>query len=81
MKERERVSTGTPPMAELIFLVGEDPDGGFVASAVGHSIFTQADTEAELRAMVGDAVLCHFEDAERLKLVRLQFVGDEVRAC
>jgi predicted RNase H-like HicB family nuclease len=68
-------------MKELIFLVEEDPDGGYVASAVGHSIFTQADTEAELHAMVRDAVSCHFEDAERPSLIRLHFVRDEVIAA
>jgi hypothetical protein len=68
-------------MQELIFLVEEDPDGGFVASAVGHSIFTQADTEVELHAMVRDAVRCHFEDAERPSLIRLHFVRDEVIAA
>jgi hypothetical protein len=78
MREGEGVSASMPLVAELVFLVEEDPNGGFVASAVGHSIFTQADTEAELHAMVRDAVRCHCEDAERPKLIRLRFVRDEV---
>jgi hypothetical protein len=65
-------------MTELVFLVRQDASGGFVASAVGHSIFTQAETEAELHAMARDPVRCHFEDAERPKLIRLRFVRDEV---
>ena len=36
-------------MNEIIFLVSELPEGGYVAEALGHSIFT-------------DAVLCHFEE-------------------
>lgn len=44
---------------ELIFLVEEDSENGFVAKALGESIFTQADTIAELKKMVKDAILCH----------------------
>jgi hypothetical protein len=68
-------------MTEVIFLVEEDAAGGFVASAVGHSIFTEADAEAELHAMVRDAVRCHFEDGDRPKLIRLRFIRDEVIAA
>ena len=45
---------------EIIFLVEEAPEGGYVAQALGHSIFTEADTWDELRAAVQDAVQCHF---------------------
>ena len=31
------------PMNEIIFLVEEAPEGGFVARALGESIFTEAD--------------------------------------
>jgi hypothetical protein len=43
-------------MNEIIFLVEEDVEGGFVARAIGESIFTQADTIVQLREMVKDAV-------------------------
>jgi hypothetical protein len=56
------------PVAEIVFSVEESPEGGFEAHALGHSIFTQADTPEELRAMVQDAVRCHFEDAVRPRL-------------
>lgn len=36
------------PEAEIIFSVKKSPEGGFEARAVGHSIFTQADTMDEL---------------------------------
>ena len=68
-------------MTELVFVVEHDVDGGLVASAVGHSIVTQASTEPELRTMVRDAVRCHFEDHERPRLIRLHFVRDEVIAA
>ena len=68
-------------MTELVFLVELDVDGGLVASAVGHSLVTQASDEPELRAMVRDAVRCHFEDHERPRLIRQRFVRDEVIAA
>lgn len=50
--------------SEIIFLVEDAPEGGFSARALGHSIFTAADTEQELQAMVKDAVACHFDEGE-----------------
>ncbi|HEV2170354.1 MAG TPA: hypothetical protein VGR40_05370 [Candidatus Binatus sp.] len=63
---------------EIIFSIQESPEGGFEARALGHSIFTQADTREELRAMVQDAVRCHFDDADRPHVIRLHWVRDEV---
>jgi hypothetical protein len=48
-------------MTEIVFLVEDAPEGGFIARALGHSIHTEADTYAELRDNVRDAVHCHFE--------------------
>jgi len=31
-------------MSEILFLVEQSPEGGFVARALGESIFTEADT-------------------------------------
>ncbi|WP_035984399.1 hypothetical protein [Leptolyngbya sp. KIOST-1] len=67
-------------MTELIFLVEEDPEGGFVAQALGEPIFTQAENLVELRVMVRDAVQCHFEENQRPKLIRLHIVKEEVIA-
>jgi hypothetical protein len=47
--------------SEIIFTVQESPEGGFEARALGHPIFTQADSLEELKAMLRDAVVCHFE--------------------
>jgi hypothetical protein len=65
---------------EIIFLVSEPPEGGYAAEALGHSIFTVADNLEELNEMVRDAVLCHFEEQERPKIIRLHFVREEVIA-
>jgi dephospho-CoA kinase len=67
-------------MSELIFLVEEAPDGGFTARALGQSIFTEAETLAELPEKVRDAVRCHFEEGKGPKLVRLHHVRKEVIA-
>jgi hypothetical protein len=73
-----------PRMEEIIFEVHEDEvDGGFVATALGHSIATQGDTLEELRKMARDAVLCHFGDGApgpMPKIIRLHFVRDEALA-
>ena len=50
---------------EIIFLVEEAPEGGYQARALGHSIFTEADNWAGLKAAVRDAVLCHFDNREQ----------------
>jgi hypothetical protein len=57
-------------MTQIVFLVEDDPDGGYTARALGESIFTQADDMESLREMVGDAVHCHFpENQNRPKLI------------
>jgi hypothetical protein len=63
---------------EIIFEVEESPEGGFEARALGHAIFTEADTLDELREMVRDAVRCHFDPAAAPRLIRLHLVKDEV---
>jgi hypothetical protein len=69
-------------MSEIIFEVQEAEEGGFWARALGHSIFTQAESWEELREMVRDAVSCHFGGtADGPKVIRLHFVRDEVLAA
>lgn len=68
-------------MTEIVFLVEDDPEGGYTARALGESIFTQADNLNTLREMVRDAVHCHFPDEQvRPKLIRLHIVRDKVIA-
>jgi len=47
---------------ELIFEIRDAEEGGFYARALGHGIFTEADSWDELRANVIEAVSLHFED-------------------
>ncbi len=68
-------------MSEIVFLVEESIEGGFTARALGHSIFTQAESRQELRDQVRDSVQCHFDEADRPKVIRLHFVSDEVLAA
>ncbi len=70
--------SGYMPQSELVFVVEEAPEGGYTARALGESIFTEADDLAQLRAMVRDAVLGHFDDGERPSVLRLRFVRDEL---
>jgi len=63
---------------EIIFSVQESPEGGYEARALGHPIFTQAETMDELRTLVRDAVRCHFDSGSIPAVIRLHFVKDEV---
>ena len=56
------------------------PRGGQIARALGESIVTEADDLQSLREMVRDALICHFEEAERPRVFRLHLVRDEVLA-
>ncbi|MGI8493656.1 MAG: 2-oxoisovalerate dehydrogenase [Acidimicrobiales bacterium] len=66
--------------AELVFVVEEAAEGGYTARALGQPIITEADDLDELRSMVRDAVVCHFDDSERPRVVRLHLVRDELLA-
>jgi hypothetical protein len=62
-------------MMEIVFLVENDPDGGYTGTALDQSIFTQADDIETLRVIICDAVHCHFPDEEkRPKIIQLQHI-------
>ena len=63
---------------EIIFLVEESPEGGYEARALGHAIFTEADSFEELKELIRDAVHCHFDEGERPAVIRLHLVKEEV---
>ncbi len=63
---------------EIMFLVEESIEGGFVAKALGESIFTEADTMEQLREMIKDAVLCHFDEGRAPKIIQIHYVKDEM---
>ena len=57
---------------ELIFLIEEDPEGGYNAKALGQSIFAQGDTLAILKDNIKDALECHFDTKENIpRIIRL----------
>ncbi len=68
-------------MNEIIFVVEEAPEGGYIAKALGASIMTQAESTDELHIHVRDAVHCHFDEGQGPTLIRLHFVRDEVIAA
>lgn len=68
-------------MNEVIFQIEEAPEVGFCARALGHAIFTEAESLGELRENVREAVRCHFDEGAGPKVIRLHFVRDEVLAA
>ena len=67
-------------MNEIIFMVEEAPEGGFTARALGHAIFTDADTWDELKEAAQEAVRAHFEEGKQPHIIRLHIVKEEVLA-
>jgi hypothetical protein len=63
---------------EIIFLVEESLEGGWEAKALGHSIYTEAETLEELKEAVRDAVRCHLEEENLPRMIRLHVVRDEI---
>ncbi len=66
-------------MEEIIFIVKESEEGGYIASGLNDSIYTDGDTLKELKDNVKEAVICHFDDKNR-KIIRLHMVREEVFA-
>jgi U3 small nucleolar RNA-associated protein 14 len=67
-------------MEEIIFLVEESPEGGYLAKGLGVSIYTQEETIEALKTALVDAVHCHFND-EKKRIIRLHIVKEEVIAA
>ena len=67
-------------MEEVIFMVEESEEGGFIAKGLGVSIFTQAETIEDLKVSVKDAVNTHFDD-DKKRIIRLHIVREEVIAA
>jgi len=64
---------------EIIFLVEEDVEGGYIAKSIGYSIFTEGENLEELKKNILDAVKCHFEKEEDIpKIIRLHIVKEEI---
>jgi hypothetical protein len=67
-------------MSELVFNVTQEPDGGYVAVAIGESIATQGDNWDELCFMVVDAVRGSFFDRQPPDRIRLFMHIEQVLA-
>ena len=63
---------------EITFEVTDAEEGGYNARAVGYSIFTQGEDWDDLKEMIRDAVLCHFDDGMAPQKIRLQLMRNEV---
>jgi dephospho-CoA kinase len=58
-------------MNEIMFIIEDADEGGYIARALGASIFTEADSLDELNELIRDAVCCHFNEAVLPKIIRL----------
>lgn len=67
-------------MSEITFEVMDAPEGGYLARALGASIFTGANTMPELCEAVRDAVRCHFDEGEVPAIIQLRYDHEEVIA-
>lgn len=64
---------------EIVFIVEEDPEGGYNARALGYSIFTEGETLEELKENIKDAIKCHFDKNEDIpSIIRLHIVREEI---
>jgi hypothetical protein len=54
---------------EVLFLVEDADEGGYIARALGHSIFTEADSWDELKRAIREAVQCHFDAGQQPDLI------------
>ena len=64
-------------MAELVFEVVQEADGGYCAECLTEDIFTEGDSWDELRQNVLDATTSYFFDRLRPERIRLHLVRDE----
>jgi len=67
-------------MKEIAFEVTQEADGGYIAEAIGESIFTQAESWDELRKNAREAVQAFYFDSVPPASIRLRMVRDEVLA-
>jgi sulfur relay (sulfurtransferase) DsrF/TusC family protein len=64
-------------MQEITFIVEESPEGGYIARAAETSIYTQANNQESLHALIRDAVCCHFHETAP----RIATAGDATIYC
>ena len=62
---------------ESIFLIEDSLDGGFEAKAVGFPIFTEGESEDEIKKNILEAVRCHFDENEMPAFINIRFLREE----
>lgn len=67
-------------MEEIIFMVEESNEGGYIAKGLGVSIYTEAENIEALKDAVKDAVRCHYDDDNK-RIIRLHIVKEIVIAA
>ena len=65
-------------MAELVFEVVQEADGGYCAGRLTENIITEGNTWDELRRNVVEATSAFFFDRPRPAQIRLHLVRDEI---
>lgn len=48
-------------MKKVIIIAEEAAEGGYIARALGHDIFTEADDLRALKININEALMCHFQ--------------------
>jgi predicted RNase H-like HicB family nuclease len=68
-------------MQEITFLIEDDlEDGGFIAEAQlpnNEQIVTQGNTIDELKTMIKEAIICHFETVDMPHKVIMKYIRQE----
>ena len=67
-------------VAELIFEITQEGDGGYSAECLTEAIFTQGDSWAELRQNIKEAVAAFYFDRPQPEQIRMHLVRDEIVA-
>ena len=68
-------------MEEIFFIIEDEPEGGYTAHALGHSIITQGETIEDIKKNINEAVSCHFDEGSGPYLVHMRFVHEESFTC
>jgi hypothetical protein len=72
------IEHGSAEPLGMTFLVERAAEGGFIARALGESIFTEASSLRDLHAKIRDAVRCHFDEGHAPTTILLRFKPDDV---
>ena len=55
------MNTVETTFSKPLFIIHEDPEGGYTAKCPQYSIYTQGETWEELIANIKEAILCYFD--------------------